>query len=186
MSPLDVMVVWPALVTPAMDLSYGEETARPFGAGVVVDRALVTLPRATVLGQVGARVWGASLDVDGTRFAATVTDVELEIGERWGPGWSKRGGGEPSFFWELGFGPHLVVFDGAIWDPHLNPALGLHTAIGGVIGTGRVRALVQLRSSATLRIDSYYGSVTMPEDAIRWDYHPGRIGLELLGGIELR
>jgi hypothetical protein len=184
-SGVDLALVWPALVTPAIGLETSTEVANDYAGGVHAGLGVATLKRATVMGQAGVRFFTAALQSDGKTYGGTVADIELEIGERWGPGWSRNSEGENGIFWELGLGPHLVLMGGERLPLHVNPAIGAHTGFGGLVGKGDVRVLLGFRASATFRTDNYWFSIVGPTEDVRVDYNPGRVGIELLAGVHL-
>ncbi|MFZ5480510.1 MAG: hypothetical protein ACOZNI_27355 [Myxococcota bacterium] len=186
MSPVDVALVWPGLATNAVELSAADRVSSEIALGALADVRVAKLKRASLLGGAGVRFWTAGVEADGRVVRATVADLELEIVERWGPGWTVATEGQQGIHWELGAGPHLVMLGSDRIALHLNPALGLHTGFGGYVGKGDTRALLGFRVSATLRTDQYWGSLVGATEDVSWEYWPGRLSLELYGGVGLR
>ena len=167
MSVVQVLLVWPALETASVSVgswSNTGEAGSQLSGGLLAVAPLFAGPRASLLGQVGFRGYTAGMRADELEVRGWAGVVELEAVERWGAGGGKRRKDEPGVFWEIGLGPHVALFGGDWWGLHVNPALDTHTALGGVIGRGPLRGVVQLRGTATVRTDSYSGDITTGAD----------------------
>jgi len=177
----DVALLVPVVETPSIAIPYDAGRAWAAG-GVIGDVQLHAFHQGTIFAHGGLRGWTQGTGAGATSPRGWVSVVELEGMQRWGNHWNEHGTG---VFFEAGTGVHVALFGGTNWALHVNPALGGHVGLGGVVGTGSARLLVEGRATATARTDQYYGSLITPEGDVGWTYNPGRAGIELLVGVEL-
>lgn len=178
----DVALLVPVVETPSIEIGYDSGRAWAAG-GVIGDVQLHAFHQGTIFAQGGVRGWTQGTGAGTSAVRGSVIVVELEGVQRWGNHWNATGTG---VFFEAGTGVHVAMFGGTNWALHVNPALGGHVAVGGVVGSGSARLLIEARGTATARTDYYYGSLVTAGGDTGWTYNPGRAGIELLVGVELR
>ena len=110
----------------------------------------------------------------------SLTQVSAEIGRRWA--FEPNGQGVGAWL-DAGAGLHVGVFDPGWWRPVTSPAARVHVGLGAGFGRGAVRPFVELRPSATPRLDWYTGTAQGVEHSVRWTHWPGDASLSLLVGV---